>query len=118
MYKFLREGGKLLMYVPAHRGLYSRLDHTMQHYRRYESWQISALLERAGFKVISVTHHNALAAIGWWVQGKLIKHRGISTLQTKFFNLMVPVLNVEKRLSLPFGLTLLVVAEKPCNKGN
>jgi SAM-dependent methyltransferase len=48
----LRSGGRLVLTVPAHRWLWSRIDDLSGHYRRYDRTTLTALLSSAGFEVV------------------------------------------------------------------
>jgi SAM-dependent methyltransferase len=48
----LRPGGRVLLTVPAHRWLWSRIDEISSHFRRYERGGLASLLEAAGFDVL------------------------------------------------------------------
>lgn len=48
----LRPGGRVVLTVPAHRWLYSRIDELSSHHRRYDRKTLSSLLASAGFEVL------------------------------------------------------------------
>lgn len=48
----LRPGGRVLLTVPAHQWLWSRIDELSGHHRRYTTRSMTELLERNGFDVI------------------------------------------------------------------
>jgi SAM-dependent methyltransferase len=49
--RVLRPGGRHLVFVPAHRWLWSRTDRVQSHFRRYSRRMLEALLAGAGFEV-------------------------------------------------------------------
>jgi SAM-dependent methyltransferase len=49
--RLLRPGGRHLVFVPAHRWLWSRTDKVQGHYRRYSRKMLEDLLLRCGFEV-------------------------------------------------------------------
>jgi SAM-dependent methyltransferase len=49
--RLLRPGGRHLVFVPAHRWLWSRTDKVQGHYRRYSRKMLLELLQSAGFEV-------------------------------------------------------------------
>lgn len=51
IFRCLKPGGRLLIYVPAFPLLYTSMDEKVGHYRRYLRRGIVALLERSGFRV-------------------------------------------------------------------
>lgn len=50
----LKQGGKVLISVPAHRRKFGKSDQLMGHFRRYEKDEITALLNEAGFSNIRI----------------------------------------------------------------
>jgi SAM-dependent methyltransferase len=48
----LRTGGRILLTVPAHRWLWSRIDELSSHHRRYDRKGLASLLDSAGFEVL------------------------------------------------------------------
>src|SRR5882762_9270247 len=48
----LRPGGRVILTVPAHRWLWSRIDELSSHHRRYTRRGITSLLESAGFEIL------------------------------------------------------------------
>jgi len=52
----LKSGGRLYATVPAYSALWSREDEIAGHFRRYTSKSISAVVERAGFKLDYITY--------------------------------------------------------------
>jgi SAM-dependent methyltransferase len=52
IHTMLRPGGRIILTVPAHRWLWSRIDDLSSHYRRYNRPGLTAVLERAGFEAL------------------------------------------------------------------
>jgi 2-polyprenyl-3-methyl-5-hydroxy-6-metoxy-1,4-benzoquinol methylase len=48
----LRPGGRVILTVPAHRWLWSRIDELSGHHRRYNRKAIASLFESAGFEIL------------------------------------------------------------------
>jgi glycosyltransferase involved in cell wall biosynthesis len=108
----LYKGGRLLLYVPQHQGLFSSLDEVLGHRCRYSKKGLSEELARAGFEVEEMSDFNRMGILGWWWNGKVRKCRTFSRLQLKLFNAMIPLLRrVDHLLPWP-GLGLLVVARR------
>jgi SAM-dependent methyltransferase len=71
--RVVREGGYLLITVPAFEALWSSHDVQNQHYRRYDRPSLRALASDVGLKVERMTYFNSLllpaaAAVRWWQQ--------------------------------------------------
>jgi hypothetical protein len=112
MSQALAPGGRLVLYVPQGKGLFSSLDEVLGHRCRYSKEGLSRQLDAAGFDVEYMWDFNRLGVLGWWWNGKVRKSRNFSRVQMKVFNAMIPVLrHVDRFLPWP-GLGLLVVARR------
>jgi len=69
----LRPDGVCLVLVPAHPWLFSSLDAGLSHYRRYTRAGLEALAAKAGLAPRSLSHFNPLGALGWWLNGRLLR---------------------------------------------
>ena len=108
----LEKGGRLLVYVPQHQGLFSSLDEVLGHRCRYSKAQLSQELARAGFDVEEMSDFNRMGVFGWWWNGKVRKARNFSRVQLKLFDVTIPLLRrVDHFFPWP-GLGLLVVARR------
>ena len=110
--EILAPGGRLVLLVPACPSLYSRIDAGLDHYRRYSRAELALKLEAAGFRVEHAGFLNLLGAIGWFVNGRVLRRKMLPKNQLKLFDLLVPLLKIERRLKIPFGLSLLAVGRK------
>ncbi len=54
----LKEGGRLLIYVPAYQVLFSNMDKKVGHYRRYRIRDLRKLAESSGFKIRMVRYYD------------------------------------------------------------
>jgi glycosyltransferase involved in cell wall biosynthesis len=104
--------GRLLLIVPAMRALYGAIDEAIGHFRRYERDALSAKLRRAGFRVEEIRYMNAIGVPGWFFNGRLLRRKSVPGLQARLNDLLVPILRLERRLDLPFGMSLLAVGRK------
>jgi len=55
----LRDGGQLLLSVPAHRGRFGPCDVHVGHHRRYDRADIETLVASQGFELISISSYGA-----------------------------------------------------------
>jgi SAM-dependent methyltransferase len=53
--KYLKDGGKLILTVPAHIRLFGDLDRNAGHFRRYEKPQLISLLNDVGFEIENIS---------------------------------------------------------------
>ncbi len=124
--RVLRPGGRLLMTVPAYRFLWGRQDEINLHKRRYVAREVRNRLKSAGFDVEKLTYMNALlfpaiAAI------RLVRRvlptpvettsdfafpapRPLNYLLSELFGAERYVLG---RFDIPFGVSILALAQKP-----
>lgn len=113
-FKLLKPGGRIVLIVPAHSWLYGTMDSSIGHYRRYTKSMMADKLQAIGFNLEHQAYMNVLGALGWFVNGRLLRQRVPPTNQLKLFNLAVPFIKaIERRIPFPMGLSLLTVAAKP-----
>jgi SAM-dependent methyltransferase len=112
-HRLLRDGGSLLLFVPAGSYLYGSLDRALGHYRRYDRRGLEALVKGAGFGIERLHYVNALGIVGWFVNSRLLRKEVLPKGQLSLFNRIAPVLQrVESKIRPPFGQSLLCVARK------
>lgn len=120
-HRVLKDGGLLLLRVPAFdflRGHHDAMVHTRH---RYQSGELVAKLRQAGFAVERVSYANfflfplALAKRALERNGKAVSD--VQPARRPINALLAGVLGAEasliRRLSFPFGLSLLALARKP-----
>lgn len=111
MNKKLKKGGRLILLVPAHQEFFGTLDQNLGHYRRYNKFNLRKKLKKANFKVVSENYFNPISGIGWYVNGRILKKKSINRSIIKIFNFVVkPIINFEKYIEPPFGLSVVIVA--------
>ncbi|MPY93811.1 MAG: glycosyltransferase [Acidimicrobiia bacterium] len=110
----LLPGGAALVFVPALDALYSRFDHKIGHYRRYDRRQLAALARQAGLVVGELRYVNPVGALGW-----LVTVRGLGRFPNPgavaaFDRHVVPRLEaIERRWRPPVGQSLFLAAHRP-----
>jgi len=123
-HKVLRAGGGMIVTVPQHPWLWSPCDDLALHKRRYRRQELAAKIRQAGFKVLFLTSFITvlfplLLASRWWCRG----HPGDLHLAPGFgvppwvdavleHLLKLELHGLRLGLSLPFGGSLLCVAQK------
>lgn len=113
IHRLLPSGGRIVLVVPALPSLYSSLDRSLAHYRRYNRDDLASKLRGAGFTIESLRYFNVPGIFGWWLNGRLLRRRILPGNQVRLFDLLVPLFRLEGRLKLPFGLSLVAVGRKP-----
>lgn len=126
----LEPGGYLVLTVPAHPALYNDADRSAHHRRRYGMTELRGKLAAAGFRVRLLTHFMAPLApailLSSWRQAgwRRVRRRPPATplgariqVRAGLNAAMGLVLRLERGLlrwvSLPFGSSLIAVAERP-----
>jgi len=112
IFELLEPGGRLLLLVPSHPWLYGSLDEHLGHQRRYGKKELRNKLGTAGFRVIFLKHFNRIGILGWFLDSRILRRKRLPPFQLRIYNLFVPLFKLEKFFPLPFGTSLLAVAEK------
>ncbi len=111
--KCLKNGGRIVKLVPALRANFGSLDRSDSHYRRYEKQDLSALAAENGLEVLRLFPMNFAGALGWFYHGKVLKKTVHPDGDLALFNRLIPAIKIaEAALGVPFGLNLILVAEK------
>jgi SAM-dependent methyltransferase len=117
----LKASGWLLVTVPAYAWLWSKQDELLHHKRRYVLPNLEQVVRAAGYKVHFVSYFNfvlfPLIAGVRRLQGLLGKGGNETNMPPKLINQMLTFLfafesHVIGRLSLPFGVSILLLAQK------
>ncbi len=125
LFERLRDGGGLVVTVPAFAWLWSRHDDAVQHKRRYTRKRLVTVLQNAGFEIARCSYFNTLlfplvAVIR--LGRRLLRIEGDGTqemaLPGRLVNrLLYDLFGFERQLlarfDLPFGVSLLAVAHRP-----
>lgn len=110
----LKPQGNAIILVPAFNFAYSSLDKNLGHIKRYTKKDLRYLINRAGLKEITSFYTNPIGLVGWFVFGKILKFPTIPKKSVSIFDwIFSPVLFIEKVIHPPFGLSLILVAQKP-----
>jgi glycosyltransferase involved in cell wall biosynthesis len=112
-FRVLVPGGHAVCLVPQYAGLFSHADIALGHLRRYSRAEMAGQLRQAGFEVVSLRAFNRLGALGWWINGRLLRRRTVSARQIGFFNVLSPLAWLLERLPFLPGLSLIAVGRKP-----
>lgn len=113
-YTLLQPNGQVVLIVPAGPQLYGPIDAAIGHYRRYNRAELCEKLEAVGFTVMRCHHVNLLGIVGWYLNSRLLGRRKVPTLQSKLFDLLVPLQAwLEDMYHPPTGLSLVAVGRKP-----
>jgi SAM-dependent methyltransferase len=91
--------GHLCILVPARMEIYSPIDKKFGHWRRYSTTGLRAKLERAGFRIVSLSYFNLVGYFTWLVVFKLLRSLSFKESSMQVFDrFVVPVARIVDRL--------------------
>jgi SAM-dependent methyltransferase len=112
-YRFLPQGGRLVLLVPALRILYNNLDRKLGHFRRYTKRELIQKLKRNHFHICSLKYFNFFGIFGWFVNGTLLRRGLLPAGQVRRFNQFVPLMvQMERWVPTLIGQSLIAIGEK------
>jgi SAM-dependent methyltransferase len=121
-HRVLREGGILILNLPAYPWLLSRHDAAVHNARRYTRRGISRLLARSGFRLVFASYWNTMLLPVMLLTRKLLPARGPGGSDVKLYPAPVEApcrlatgletALLRRGLSLPFGGSVIAVARK------
>jgi SAM-dependent methyltransferase len=114
--QLVEPGGRIVLWVPGYMQLYGDFDRAVGHVRRYTPTTLGAAIRHAGLSAEVVKPVNLLGGIAWWAT---VRRGGVGTprpgLVRTYDRFVVPVTRfVERRITPPFGQSVLGVAVVPC----
>jgi SAM-dependent methyltransferase len=114
IWKLLRPGGTLALYVPARPELYGEFDRRVGHQRRYRREDLQRKLKNAQFEPRTLRYRNLAGALGWLILGAALSNRSVGQGSVLFHDRVVfPVMRVfEDWIPIPYGSNLLCIAHK------
>lgn len=126
--RLLKDGGLLILELPAGAALYDVYDKELKHYRRYDMNQLVSLLKSTGLEVLEKSHLGFLPYPLFWLRKKLNRKHLESDestraritsqymRQSKRSRILSAMFRIEEYLRkvtyLPFGIRCLVTCRK------
>ena len=106
-------GGKIIILCPAYQFLYSKLDSSIGHYRRYTKRQIFDLFDNKYFELDGF-YLDTIGIFANLLNKYIIKSASPSKFQYLIFNnIIIPISKIlDKILNYSFGRSVIVVATK------
>ncbi len=105
-------GGHLIVMVPAMQFLFGSLDRAFGHFRRYTKSTMGGIIEKASFKILKSEYVNVIGMLGWFLYGRILKTDRLPQKLCSHFNLVIPLLKLERPVASFTGLSLILVAKK------
>jgi len=121
LYRVLKPGGCLLLFVPALKFLYSELDREHGHHRRYHLAPLVNQLRSHGFKIKYDRYFDLAGVLPWWLINTLGKKTHFSPgMALAYDRYIIPLTRlIERFISPPFGKNIIVIAQRDVvNKKN
>jgi SAM-dependent methyltransferase len=114
VYRALRPGGRLLLFVPALMVLYSTLDRLVGHHRRYSRNELMRKSGSAGFQVQRCRYFDLLGTIPWFIVNRLGGATEFNLAAARLYDTVgVPLTrSLERLFPPPFGKNLIFIARK------
>ncbi len=117
--RVLRPGGRVIVNMPAYRGLMSAHDVQVHNARRMNASETRAMLSEAGFHVLRVNYWNGLLLPLMIAQRKILARSSdrsdVAAFPPWLDRMLHGMTELERRLrfSLPAGGSVLAIAERP-----
>jgi SAM-dependent methyltransferase len=112
LWSSLQPGGRAIVLVPQHPGLYGTLDEALEHRLRYTEEGFEQALKQAGFRIEKMFDFNRFSAPAWWLNGRVFRRRTFSRLQLKTIDVLLPLLKRVDRILPWTGVSLIAIAVK------
>lgn len=109
----LRSGGHVCVFVPALQWLYSNVDASVGHNRRYHKQPLIDLVRKSGFEIIKCRYFDIVGILPWWLLFRVLRME-LKTNQVSIYDkVVVPVMQkIEGAIQPPVGKNLLLVGRK------
>ena len=113
--RLVRPGGTVCILVPAFELAMSRFDRAIGHHRRYTVASLEAAFERAGLRPLDVRYLNAPGLLAWIVGMRLFRLTPHESRAVRLWDSLVvpPTRALEQHVRLPFGQSVLGLANRP-----
>ena len=113
--RLVEPGGRIVLWVPGYMQLYGDFDRRVGHVRRYTPATLQAAMIAGGLEPQDVRPVNLLGGIAWWAA---VRRGGVGSPRPGLLRVydatVVPVTRaLERRVTPPFGQTVLGVATVP-----
>lgn len=125
-YRVLKPGGYLLMRVPAYNWLRGKHDEVIKTRHRYTKNELVQKVRLSGFKILRSTYANTIlfpiallkrSSERFLPEGKTSDIKPLpKIINTLFTKILYFEGRIMAKFSLPFGLSLFVLAQKPINQ--
>lgn len=112
-YDSLEPGGHAIVLVPQHPWLYTPVDRTLGHERRYTAEELTTKMAEAGFEIVHSQDFNRLGTLGWYVSGNWLGKTHLEPGQMRMYNRILPIAKLVERVKGWPALSIIAVGRKP-----
>jgi SAM-dependent methyltransferase len=113
MHESLKPGGRALIFVPALPFLYSNLDKSLGHFRRYVKSELAGKASNAGFKIQEIKYFDLAGILPWYIAFTLLGREISGGNVETYDKFVVPIMRrLESVAHPPVGKNLLMIAVK------
>jgi glycosyltransferase involved in cell wall biosynthesis len=112
-FKVLKPGGHVIILVPHNPALYSEVDKTLGHFRRYTYDELTTKLSDAGFGEVQCKGFNRVGGLGWRISGKILRKKTLSAGQMGMFELLMPLIRLAEYIPFHSHNSVIGIAQKP-----
>ncbi len=115
VFRVLRPGGHVVLFVPALPFLFSPVDRLVGHYRRYRIEELKARTRTAGFEIVMARYFDLLGVVPWWIVHTVMGvTRFHGDLLAVYDSIGVPTTRLLERLiAPPIGKNVVLAAQRP-----
>src|SRR5215470_17706135 len=87
--------GRILIFVPAHQFLMSRMDREVGHFRRYSLNELRSKCASAGFRVMLARYFDVFGVLPWFVKYRLMKSNTLGPREIRAYDrCIVPICRI------------------------
>jgi len=116
--ELLPPDGKLVLFVPRGRWLFSPLDRARGYLRRYSKEELRGKIERAGFELERMKSFDRVGVLTWFLWGKVLRRKRAGGMLLGLYDRLTFLWRaLDWILPLP-GLSLIAVARAAGESGN
>ena len=113
--KLLKQGGRLIVLVPAYQLLYNRFDKELGRFRRYSRTSMQRLVS-PHLSIVRCRNFNLAGILGWFVSGTILRNKVIPSYQMDVYNALVPLFRImDSMVFHRIGLSVWMVGKKSGN---
>jgi len=106
-------GSRIILFCPAFNLLYSKLDESYGHYRRYDENSLKLMVQGTDLDVSFTRYYNIAGFFAWILLHKILRITDLNEHSVYFFNKLIPLLRgFESMFNPSFGLSVLSVFVK------